>query len=79
MMDELAAEARVLSELLGEDHDLAMLTERATGKKHKQLPQGDREAPRQAAKRALKLGKRLYAEKPKGFARRIGAAWATSR
>ncbi len=79
MMDELAAEAHVLSELLGEDHDLAMLTERATGKKHKQLRKAIVRRRTRLRKRSFKLGKRLYAEKPKGFTRRIGAAWATSR
>ncbi len=79
MMDELAAEAHVLSDLLGEDHDLAMLAERATGKKHKELRRAIGKRRARLRKRALKLGKRLYAEKPKGFTRRIGAAWETSR
>ncbi len=79
MMSELAAEAHVLSDLLGEDHDLAMLTERATGKKHKELRRAIRKRRARLRKRAFKLGKRLYAEKPKGFTRRIGAAWQTSR
>ncbi len=79
MMDELAAEAHVLSERLGEDHDLAMLTERATGKKHKQLRKAIARRRARLKKRSFKMGKRLYAEKPKGFTRRIGAAWQTSR
>jgi CHAD domain-containing protein len=79
MMSELAAEAHVLSELLGEDHDLAMLTERASGKKHKELRRAIAKRRRRLKKRALKLGKRLYSEKPKGFSRRIGAAWQTAR
>jgi CHAD domain-containing protein len=79
MMSELAAEADVLSELLGEDHDLAMLAERATGKKHKNLRRAIAKRRGRLKRRALKMGKRLYAEKPKGFARRIGVAWQASR
>lgn len=79
MMSELADEAHVLSELLGQDHDLAMLADRATGKKHKNLRRAIRKRRARLQRRALKMGKRLYAEKPKGFTRRIGAAWQTSR
>jgi len=79
LMNELSAEAHVLSDLLGDDHDLAMLTERATGKKHKELRRAIAKRRKRLKKRAFKLGKRLYAEKPKGFTRRIGAAWETSR
>ena len=79
MMSELAAEAHVLSDLLGEDHDLAILADRATGKKHKELRRAIAKRRARLQKRALKLGKRLYAEKPKGFTRRIGAAWQASR
>jgi CHAD domain-containing protein len=79
MMSELAAETHVLTELLGEDHDLAMLAERATGKKHKQLRRAVAKRRARLQKHALKMGKRLYAEKPKSFSRRIGAAWQTSR
>ena len=78
MMSELAAEAHVLSELLGEEHDLAILTERATGKKHKGLRRAIAKRRSRLKKRAMKMGKRLYAEKPKGFSRRIGAAWRAS-
>jgi CHAD domain-containing protein len=78
MMKELAAEADVLSDVLGEDHDLAMLAERAKGKKHKQLRRAIAKRRARLRKRALKMGKRLYAEKPKGFARRVGAAWQAS-
>jgi CHAD domain-containing protein len=78
MMNELAAEAHVLSDLLGEDHDLAMLAQRATGKKHKQLRRAIAKRRARLQRRALKMGKRLYAEKPKGFARRIGVAWRAS-
>jgi CHAD domain-containing protein len=77
MMSELAAEAHVLSDLLGEDHDLAMLAQRATRKKHKDLRRAIEKRRARLRKRALKMGKRLYAEKPKGFSRRVGAAWVT--
>ena len=68
----------MLSDVLGEDHDLAMLAERAKGKKHKPLRRAIAKRRARLMKRALKMGKRLYAEKPKGFVRRVGAAWQAS-
>lgn len=78
MMGQLASEAKELSELLGEDHDLALLADRAKGKKHKPLRKAIAKRRSRLRKRALKLGRRLYAEKPKGFSRRIGQAWKAS-
>jgi CHAD domain-containing protein len=72
MMSELAAQARELSELLGDDHDLAML-DAVAGKR---LRKAIRRRRRKLRKRALRMGRRLYAEKPASFAGRIAEAWA---
>jgi CHAD domain-containing protein len=81
MMGAVASQAHALSELLGDDHDLAVLRERLRA--GIALPPGaaaDRDVlvalidGRRAAlqARALSLGGRLYAERPGAFARRLG-------
>jgi CHAD domain-containing protein len=77
---------RGLTDLLGDDHDLAVLRgvlERESGR----FDQGDlrvlvavvdrRRAELQARARAM--GKRVFAEAPEGFTDRLGAYWATWR
>jgi CHAD domain-containing protein len=72
MLKAEAAEAKTLSQLLGDDHDLAVLAERLD-------QDGDPQDLRELAERrrtellegARALGRRIYAEKPKAFARRI--------
>ena len=74
-----ADEADRLGKLLGDDHDLAMLSDRLDGVDA--APPVDVDDMKQliAARRAelqtdaFELGHRLYAEKPKAFARRLGA------
>ena len=70
-----AAEDKVLSELLGDDHDLAVLSERLP-----ELPVVVGELPHVIALRrealqaeAFGLGARIYAERPKDFGRRVDA------
>ncbi len=72
-----------LTELLGDHHDLAVLAEDLGGRPEL----GDR-APFEAAierrqeqllDAALELGARLYAEKPKAFAKRIERYWRAWR
>ena len=79
MMSELSAEAHVLSELLGEDHDLAMLAERATGKKHKQLRRAI--AKRRARLRSARSrwASACTRRSRRASSRRVGAAWQASR
>jgi CHAD domain-containing protein len=86
----LARRADRLGELLGEDHDLAMLAEhlRAPGENgHShalQVSAGTRKLllkriarqRRRLRKRVLSKGRRLYALKPKRFMRRVGDAYA---
>jgi CHAD domain-containing protein len=79
VLGAITSEADALAELLGDDHDLAMLRpaldEPATGPLVELLD--ERRAELQA--RAARLGARLYAEKPKAFAARVDvllARWA---
>jgi CHAD domain-containing protein len=89
---KLARRADELGELLGEDHDLAVFAERLrAGARHDQhdawrTGQGARkqllaliaERRRALRKRALRQGKRLYAEQPRRFTRGVRAAHAAS-
>jgi CHAD domain-containing protein len=68
-----AAETKTLSKLLGDDHDLAVLDERL---EQDGDPQDLRELIDRRRAELLEairaLGRRVYAEKPKAFARRLG-------
>jgi CHAD domain-containing protein len=89
---KLARAADELGELLGEEHDLAVFAERLrAGARHEQSPiwrTGRRarkqllgliaERRRALRKRALLQGRRLYAERPRSFTRRVRAAHAAS-
>lgn len=76
-----ADEAHTLGDKLGDDHDLAVLSDLLDGELHEAIPKHDRQAlaalierRRQTLqKHARRLGARLYAEKPKDFSRRIAA------
>ena len=84
VLEATAEEAHQLSELLGDDHDLAMLRERLTTDPAftEALP-ADLEPlielidARRAEllEQARLLGRRLYAEKPKAFERRMRRYW----
>ncbi|MGN6217573.1 MAG: CHAD domain-containing protein [Solirubrobacterales bacterium] len=79
-MEAAAGEAHRLTELLGDHHDLALLREDLH---ERQL--GEREAAalegaifkrqKDLAGEAFGLGRRLYAEKPKAFERRLRRYW----
>jgi CHAD domain-containing protein len=88
----VARRADDLGELLGEEHDLAVLAERVRADAHdgrlpSTLGRGSRRAllkaiarrRRRLRKRALRDGARLYARPPKSFARRVIAAVDVSR
>jgi CHAD domain-containing protein len=80
-----AKEAHLLSDVLGDDHDLALLRERLL--EARPAPPVDlnsvvalldhRRGQLQA--QAMLLGERLYAEKPKAFVRRVRAYWKAWR
>ena len=68
VMKAQAKEAKKLSKLLGEDHDLAVLFDNVDDPQlHALIDQ--RRAELLSAARAL--GRRIYAERPKAFARRM--------
>lgn len=79
-----ADEAGRLSDLLGDDHDLAILkasldrTPALTDKQREHLTRLIKARRQQLQDDAYHLGARLYAEKPGAFARRISSYWANS-
>lgn len=78
-LGEAVDQAHELTELLGDHHDLAVLGEDLTGRE----PVAERRALAALIERrqdelldaALWLGRRIYAEKPKAFRRRIASYW----
>lgn len=87
VIKELAAQASTLADLLGDEHDLAVLAQtlaaepKAFGSAGEVevilgLIEGRREALRSDARL---LGQRLYADKPTAFSDRFGAYWQTWR
>jgi CHAD domain len=86
----LARRADELGELLGEEHDLALLAERlraggTRGKENRlEIGRGTRtillkliaRRRRRLRRRVLREGERLYRRTPKRFVRRVGAAYA---
>lgn len=86
-MEAMASELATLTEILGDDHDLAMLREWAAASG----PQPDRPGraellsglidlrQRELRAAALDLGARFYAEKPSEFCGRIHRYWRTWR
>jgi CHAD domain-containing protein len=80
------SEVKTLGDLLGDDHDLAVLEtvlETALGDADKGrmgvLKALMRQRSAQLRDQAYWLGRRVYAEKPKPFRKRIGRYWATAR
>jgi CHAD domain-containing protein len=78
VMKAQAKEAKKLSKILGEDHDLAVLAETLRTDPelaaHAEAFEAVIAARRKRLlKRARKLGRRVYAEKPKAFAKRFGS------
>ncbi len=82
-MEQAANEARRLSDLLGDHHDLTVLSEDL---RNRRLARSERAALEAAIagrrqellEEALDLGKRTYAEKPKAFRKRIRGYWRAS-
>jgi CHAD domain-containing protein len=83
LLEATIAQAHELTELLGEHHDLALLGEdlRARGGLGEREPIEAAIAKRQEElfEAAVALGRRLYAEKPKAFQRRLGRYWLVWR
>lgn len=83
-LDPFADEAHRLSDLLGDHHDLAVLRadlgERRLGEEETRLLEAVIEARQtDLAREAFPLGRRLYAERPKAFARRLRRYWEAWR
>jgi CHAD domain-containing protein len=81
VMESLADEAHVLSERVGDDHDLAVLLAWADENAPDTVeelaePVGRRRAQLQAE--AFAIGARLYADKPRAFMRRLERWWDAS-
>lgn len=83
-LEATAGEAHKLTELLGEHHDLAVLREDL---RERNLGESETAALEMAiarqqetlAAKALPLGRRLYAERPKDFSRRLRRYWEAWR
>jgi CHAD domain-containing protein len=79
----LAAQAKALGDRLGDDHDLAVLACLLRTGCREALPAPERRlvlaliAERRAGlqQEAFRLGRALYAERPRDFAARLGAHW----
>lgn len=79
----LADDATDLTDMLGQDHDLAVLHALLTTTYHNTLPPDAHAAVesillkrrRALQRKAKKLGRSLYDDKPKAFARRIKSYW----
>jgi CHAD domain-containing protein len=83
-VEAAAEEAHRLTELLGDHHDLAVLRadlrERRLGEEETRALEAAIEARQERfAREALELGRRLYAERPRAFARRLRRYWEAWR
>jgi CHAD domain-containing protein len=81
VMEAAGNEAHVLSDRLGDDHDLAMLSawvEENAGPSPAFFDAVERRRSELQAE-AFALGSRVYAEKPKAFVARVGRLWDAGR
>jgi CHAD domain-containing protein len=82
-LDPLAEDAHALADQLGDHHDLTVLAADLAGRE--ELAESGvlaaliERRQSELLDAALKLGARLYAEKPKAFERRLGSYWAAWR
>jgi CHAD domain-containing protein len=81
VLDAMEATADEIGELLGADHDLAVLRERVTAEPglspatRQALLQRLDSSRKDLQNEALVLGRRLYAEKPTSLTQRLGRLW----
>ncbi|HST70654.1 MAG TPA: CHAD domain-containing protein [Solirubrobacterales bacterium] len=83
-LEATAGEANRLTELLGDHHDLAVLRDdlhqRRLGEEEtRELEAAIEQRQEELATEAFDLGRRLYAERPKDFSRRLGRYWRVWR
>ena len=82
-LENRAAQLKQLADALGDDHDLSMMMQLmqqepelfGTTEAQKELESCIEARRAQLQQRALRLGRRLYAEPPKALVARIGAYW----
>ncbi|HEV7534156.1 MAG TPA: CHAD domain-containing protein [Acidimicrobiia bacterium] len=80
----MAATADEIAELLGADHDLAVLRERVAAESvlapgaHEALLERIEERRSDCQREAIALGRRLYAEKPSSLTNRLGRLWTVA-
>lgn len=87
LLKRTRSELKTLGDLLGDDHDLAVLEEVMTealgddtdGKRIDVLQALMRQRSLELRAQAYWLGRRIYAEKPKAFCKRNGRYWNTAR
>lgn len=86
LLEPLADEAHEFSQLLGDHHDLAVLRDEAHarpdcfgGKAQARLLELIARRQGELFEAGIPYGRRLYAEKPKAFSRRLAAYWETRR
>lgn len=82
LLEPTVDQAHGLADLLGDHHDLAILREDLDGREIERRVQFEELIAKRQGELlddALELGKRLYAEKPKAFSRRIESYWAAWR
>lgn len=87
LLERTHSEIKKLGDLLGDDHDLAVLQEvltvalgEDTGQKRIDVLKAlMRERSIELRQQAYWLGRRIYAEKPKEFRKRIARYWETAR
>jgi CHAD domain-containing protein len=82
LLDSMVEQAHDLADRLGDHHDLAVLEEDLAGREIEQRAAFEKLiAQRQGEllEEALEIGRRLYAEKPKAFSRRMKSYWAAWR
>jgi CHAD domain-containing protein len=86
-MEELASEADRMGDLLGDDHDLAVLRQMLTDDPERFGDKGDREVllalidrrRAELTQEALLLGERFFQDRPRDFARRLRGYWKAWR
>ncbi|MFI5027919.1 MAG: CHAD domain-containing protein [Solirubrobacterales bacterium] len=83
VLEPTIEQAHELADLLGDHHDLAVLADdlrdRDTIEDRDELDAAIERRQRELLEAALDLGERLYAEKAKAFARRMGGYWVAWR
>lgn len=82
LLEDTVEQSRRLTDLLGDHHDLALLAEDFAGRDFERREELEGLIERRQTEllgEALELGRRVYAEKPRAFERRIRSYWSAWR